>query len=171
MTTRRQIVGAAAVALLRPSQALAATHPDRGPLEALVAYQQEVVFGYDVTLAKAPLHGRDRSVLERFRGEGVQAVTALRSALKQEGGTPPPPPDPAIAPRPADPSRRGYIRDVVAAEEAAVARYYAALHELVGPRHLAGSAAFMAQSGRRLVVLRQLAGAPLLPRAFETGLA
>jgi len=93
----------------------------------------------------------------------------LRRALEQDGGTPSPPPDPATAPPPADPSRRGYLRDVIGAEDASIQGYYAALQNLRDQRHLAGAAAFMAQAGRRLVVLRKLAGEPLLPRAFETG--
>ena len=142
---------------------------DRGTLDALVAYQQEVVFGYDVTLAKAPLTRQDRLTLTGFRRDAHQAATALRAALEQEGGTPSPPPDPKTAPPPSDPSREGFLRDVISAEEAAVASYYRALQDLSEPRHLRGGAAFMAQSGRRLVVLRHMTGSPVLPRAFETG--
>jgi hypothetical protein len=60
--------------------------------------------------------------------------------------------------------------DLITAEELAVGGYYAALQSLNDARHVRGCAAFMAQAGRHLVVLRQLAGRPLLPRAFETGL-
>jgi hypothetical protein len=170
MKTRREALAAAAGAalVLRPGTALALGE-DRGPLSALVAFEQLVAFSYDVTLSKAPLRAGDRPVLERFRAEAADAVAILRRATKQDGGAPPPPPDPALAPPLADPSRKGYLRDLVAAEENAVARYYAALHELVDTRHLAGSAALMAASGRRLVILRQLAGEAPLPRAFETG--
>ena len=142
---------------------------DQGTLDALVAYQQEVVFGYDVTLAKAPLTRTDRVTLTGFRRDAHQAATALRAALRQEGGTPPPPPDPGSAPPPSDPTRKGFLRDVITVEEAAVGSYYRALQDLSEERHLQGSAAFMAQCGRRLVVLRRMTGAPLLPTAFETG--
>jgi hypothetical protein len=78
-------------------------------------------------------------------------------------------PDPDTTTPPSDPSRRGWLRAIVSGEEASVASYYRALQGLTGERHLAGAAAFMAQAGRRLVVLRHLAAEPLLPRAFETG--
>jgi hypothetical protein len=171
MITRRQALAiAAAGAVARPAIAFAAG-TDRGPLAALVAYQQEVVFGYEVALQEAPLRRTDRDALDGFRRESLQAAAALRKALQDEGGKPPPPPDPATAPPPGDPSRRGYLRDLITAEELAVGSYYTAMQSLEDARHLQGSAAFMAQAGRRLVVLRELAGDPLLPHAFETGTA
>ena len=170
MITRRQAVAAAATgAVSVRSGAAFAAATDRGPLEALVAYEQQVVFGYEVALAKAPLTRSDRATLTRFRAEAAAAVTALRRALEQERGRPSPPPDPGTAPPPTDPSRRGYLRDLISAEEASIQGYYAALQSLQDQRHLAGAVAFMAQAGRRLVLLRKLAGQPLLPRAFETG--
>ena len=142
---------------------------DAGTLTALVAYQDEVVYGYEVTLARAPLKPRDRPTLERFRRDSAAASAALRSALRSAGGTPPAAPDPATAPPPTDPSREGYLRDVITVEQNSVARYYTAMQELGDVRHLEGSAAFMAQAGRRLVVLRSFVGDPLLPNPFETG--
>jgi hypothetical protein len=169
MITRREAFGVAAVAIAaRPAAALAAG-TDRGPLSALVAYQQEVLFGYQVALRQGPFGARDRATLERFRSHAQQSSAALRKALEDQGGKPSPPPDPAKAPPPADPSRRGYLGDLITAEELAVSGYYAALQSLADERHVRGCAAFMAQAGRHLVVLRQLAGRPLIPRAFETG--
>ena len=168
MITRRQalaIAGAAVAA--RPASALAAT--DRGPLGGLVAYQQQVVFGYVVALRDAPLGDRDRGILEPFRRDAEQAAAALRKALEDAGGSPPAPPDADHPPPRSDSSRRAYLGDLITAEESAVASYYRALQGLEYERHLKGAAAFMAQAGRRLVVLRHLAGQPLLPRAFETG--
>jgi hypothetical protein len=107
----------------------------------------------------------------RFERDAAQAATALRSALKAQGGTPTPAPDPATAPPQARPGLHGFVTDLIAVEEAAVASLYDAMQTLQDPRHLSGSAAFMAQAGRRLVVLRSLAGQPLLPRNFETGAA
>jgi hypothetical protein len=171
MITRRQAFGAAVAALaLRPGSVLAAS-VDRAPLSALVAYQQEVLFGYEVALRQGPFGERDRATFEHFRSDAQQAAAALRKALEDQGGKPSPPPDPATAPPPTDPSRRGYLGDLITAEELAVGGYYTALQSLEDERHLRGCAAFMAQAGRHLVVLRQLAGRPLLPRAFETGSA
>lgn len=169
MITRRQALGAAAVSLAsRPPGALAATS-DRAPLKALVAYQQEVVFGYEVALREAPFGDRDRGILEPFRRDATQASAALRRALEAENGNPPAPPDADNPPPRSDNSRRAFLRDLITVEEAAVASYYTALQGFEDEKHLKGSAAFMAQAGRRLVVLRHLARDPLLPRAFETG--
>jgi hypothetical protein len=170
MITRRQALGAGVLIAARPAASAFAAAGDRGPLIGLVAYQQEVLFGYQVALRQGPFGARDRATLERFRNDAQQAAAALRKALEDQGGKPSPPPDPAKAPPPSDPSRRGYLGDLITAEELAVGGYYAALQSLNDERHLRACAAFMAQAGRHLVVLRQLAGRPLLPRAFETGL-
>jgi hypothetical protein len=147
----------------------AAAAADRTVLSALVAFQQVVVYGYQNTLAKAPLTPAQRPPLQRFERETEVAAAALRAALRRAGGTPTPAPNPATAPPPADPSARGYLRDVITAEEDAVQSYYQAFQSLTDKRHIQGSAAFMAAAGRRLVELRKMAGEPLLPRAFETG--
>jgi hypothetical protein len=166
--TRRQALAASAAALAaRP--VVAATATDRGPLAGLVAYQQEVVFGYAGALRRGPFDARERRTLQRFHDDAAQAAAALRKALDDEGGKPSAPPDPATAPPPSDPSKRGYLADLIEVEELAVSGYYASMQNLEDERHLRGAAAFMAQSGRRVVVLRKQAGRPLLPRAFETG--
>jgi hypothetical protein len=170
MITRRQALGTAAVALAaRPAAALAADNDDRQPLEALVAYQQEVVFGYVVALREAPFGDRDRGTLEPFRRDATLASAALRRALEAADGKAPAAPDADNPPPRTDNSRAAFLRDLITVEETAVASYYTALQGLEEKRHLNGAAAFMAQAGRRLVVLRHLAGEPLLPRAFETG--
>lgn len=143
--------------------------PDRAPLAALVAYQQQVVFSYQVALAKGPLSAHERTTVERFATQAGQAAAALRRSLRALGGTPSPQPDPALAAPPADTSAGGYLRQVVGAEEASVHACFTAFQTLVDARHIAGTAAFMAQAGRRLVVLRQLSGQRLLPRVFENG--
>jgi hypothetical protein len=142
---------------------------DRGPLSSLVAYEQEVVFGYQTVLQKAPLEASDRPTLIRFGRDAQQTTASLRQALIQAGGKPAALPSPELAPPPADPSRRGYLRQLIAAEESAVANFYNALQLMTAAPHLQAAAGFMAASGRRLVGLRKLAGEPLLPRSFETG--
>lgn len=163
MTSRRQAIAfAAATIVIRPAAAFAAT--DRGPLIGLVAYEQAVVSEYEAALTRGSLSGSERATLQRFRGEAAQAAASLRKALEDEGGTAPAAADPKTIPAPAD-----WLRDVIRVEELSVAAYYAALQSMDDDRHLRGAAAFMAQAGRRLVVLRKLAGIPVLPRAFETG--
>jgi hypothetical protein len=167
MITRRAFAIAAVAAAGRPAVALAADD-DRQTLQALAAYQQAVVERYDVTLRDAPLTGTDRATLRRFRADAAGAAVAGHNALEQAGGKPAaiPPASP-----PADTSRRGWLRELIALESAAVRAYYDSLQTLTGERHLKGSAALMAQAGRRLVALRSLSGDPLLPRKFETGTA
>lgn len=123
---------------------------DRAPLAALFAYQQEVVARY--AAAADPK-------LERLRAEAEDAARVLRRALVATGGKPSP------SPR----SDEGSLRAIIEAEEALVAGYYSAMQSFAEARHMSGAAALMAQAGRRLVALRDLAGGPLLPRAFETG--
>jgi hypothetical protein len=171
-TRRRALTGAAAVALgLRASGAQAAD-PDKVRLEALLAYQQQVVFAYELALRSAPLTPADRSVLARQRDQAAEAAAALRKTVVRTGGTPIAPP-PSSAPAPPEvaqePGRRGHLRYIIATEEAAVNGFYVALQGLAAIRVVRAVSAFMAQGGRRLVIVRNLAGDPLLPRAFETG--
>jgi hypothetical protein len=179
MTTRREALarGAAAAAALalRAAPAAQAADSDNGPLEVLTAYQDEVVFLYDVALQSGRLEGRDRSVLGNLRDEAATAAAALRKVLVANGGTPPPRKPTGLATLPPEVARqsdrRGYLNAIVNAEEATVGGYYAALQALADKRLVRDTTAFMAQGGRRLVLLRKLAGEPLLPRAFETGTA
>jgi hypothetical protein len=179
MTTRRQALagaaaGTAAIAL-RAAPPAHAAGTDVALLEVLTAYQQEVVFLYELALQSGPLEGRDGSVLGTLRDQAATAAAALRKALVEKGGTPPPQKPLASAKLPPEAARkadrRGYLRAIVDAEEATLGGFYAALQALVDKRLVRGTTAFMAQGGRRLVALRELAGDPLLPRAFETGAA
>jgi hypothetical protein len=177
MTTRRQALtgaaaAAAALALRAAPPALAADN-DVALLEVLTAYQQEVVLLYELALQSGPLEGRDGSVLGNLRDEAATVAAALRKALVEKGGKPPPQTPIASANLPPDAARkagrRGYLSAIVDAEEATVGGFYVALQALVDERLVRGTTAFMAHGGRRLVTLRELAGDPLLPRAFETG--
>lgn len=142
---------------------------DRAPLEALVAFQQEVVFGYTVALRQGPFTAREKDRLRKFLSDTEQAAAALRAALGRAGGKAPPAPDAASRPPPSTPGRSGYLADLITAEDALVSSYYLAMQSLADERQLEGAATFMAQAGRRLVVLRYMDGRELLPRSFETG--
>jgi hypothetical protein len=146
-TRRAAIASAAGTALVLAPRALAADE-DAAPLSALAAYQQEVVTEYDALIGKAT--GTRLGTLGQLRRRAAAPLAALPKAAR---------------PAPADATLDG----VIAAEEALLAGYYTALQNLTEERHLKGCAAFMADAGRRLVLLRKLAGEPLLPRAFETG--
>jgi hypothetical protein len=175
VTTRRQaLIGATAGLLGLRVPAADAADPDKAPLEALLAYQQQVVSAYDLALHSAPLKPSDRPILKRQRDQAVEAGAALRDAVVRSGGTPvgPPPASAELPPQVAqEPGRRGYLAYIVAAEEAAVNGFYVALQSVTEARVVRGVAAFMAQGGRRLVTVRNMAGKPLVPHAFETGVA
>lgn len=123
---------------------------DRAPLTALLAYQKEAIARY------AAASG-DR--LAQLHAEAEDAARLLEKALVAAGGEPPQRPE----------SRDGGLEAIIQAEESLVAGCYSAMQSLEQARHLRVAAAVMAQSGRRLVILRDLAGDALLPRAFETG--
>jgi hypothetical protein len=148
--TRR---GALALALAgvaaHPVRALAADS-DSGPLSALAAYQHAVISAYDAVIPAAS--GGDERTLRKLRTRAAGVA----------GELPKPPP---AAPAPADAT----LDQLIALEEALIANCYTGLENVSEERHLKGVAAFMADAGRRVVVLRDLAGQPLLPRAFETG--
>jgi hypothetical protein len=131
-----------------------------------------VVSAYELALRGAPLKPADRRVLTQQRDQAAGAAAALRESVVRSGGTPvAPPPTPAeVPPQVAqEPGRRGYLRYIIATEEAALSGFYVALQGLTATRALRGVAAYMAQGGRRLVIVRNLAGDRLVPRAFETG--
>jgi hypothetical protein len=158
MTTRRQVLVAGIAGILADPVAAVAASSDRAPLSALVAYQQEVVSTYDAALGGASAD--DRESLEALRRRAEQAAAALRRALAAVG---------AKAAATTGPASNPGLRGLIRAEEALVSSYYVALQSLDDERHLKAAAAFMADTGRRLVVLRNLAGEELLPRPFETG--
>ena len=140
---------------------------DRGLLELLVGYSTGVVFAYQQALVDASLPSADRPVLERYRAAALEMDGALRRALTQAGGTPPPRPAPR-APASKTPGTVE-VQALIREEEALISGWYAALQKLADMHLVAGAAAYMAAGGRRLVVLRRIAGQPLLPGAFETG--
>jgi hypothetical protein len=124
-------------------------------------------------LHSAPLSPRQKQSVTQLSQQAFQTDDALRSALERTGGTPPPHRPPQFATLPPEIAHKAgtaaYLRYVVGNEEGLVSGFYATLQQLGDPHLVAGSTAFMAASGRRLVILRNLAGLPLLPRAFENG--
>ena len=151
MITRRHALALAlAGAAAHPVRALAAAETDAGPLTVIAAYHRAAIGAYDALIAKA--QGAQRGTLEHLRTRAANAAAAL-------------PRPPATAPVPTDAT----LEQLIQLEEALIASCYTALQNVSDARHLKGIAAFMADSGRRVVVIRHLAGKPLLPRAFETG--
>ena len=105
----------------------------------------------------------DRRRLVALRGQAERGAESLRVVLASLGGKPPAAPAPATPP---GPDRIGFL---IETEQGAVNAWYRALQSLGDARVLAVAAVQMTAGGRRLVVLRDIAGRPLLPSAFETG--
>jgi hypothetical protein len=140
---------AIAGAVANPARAFAAD-TDAGPLSVLAAYHRAVIGAYDALIAKA--RGADRSTLRQLRTRAANAAAAL-------------PKPPSTTPVSADAT----LDQLITLEEALIASCYTALQNVGDERHLKAVAAFMADAGRRVVVVRDHAGKALLPRAVETG--
>jgi hypothetical protein len=171
-TRREALAGAAVAAVAARVPAAQAAGNTTGVFTLLVAYQQEVQLAYDLALRDPPLSAQQRKTLQELRDQAALVAEALRSVVAQSGGDPVPGRSLASVKTPVPtPALREFLRNIVKTEEAVIAGYYGALQSIASAHRLRGIAAFMAQAGRRLVVVRELAGDPLLPRAFETGQA
>jgi hypothetical protein len=176
VTTRRDLIaaGLAVVAVaadraVPADAAIANPAQDRALLDLLALYSGGVVYAYDQVLLRAPLEPADRPALRRLQRDAAQNDTALRRALVRKGGTPPSRAESAQVAQPPPGGRGSYLRYLIQAEEVMAGGWYQALQKLGDRKLIEGAAAQMAAGGRRLVPLRDLAGVPLLPRAFETG--
>lgn len=166
MTTRRGLLaGAAAVVALRAPEASAASGQDRGLLSVLAAYHDALLAAYRDVLAGGRLPNVDRTRLSALEQRAARADRSVRAALAAIGGRAAAAPATAAA-RGDRMQRIGYL---IAAEEGTVNGWYRALQSLDDQGLLRVGAAQMTDGGRRLVVLREIAGEPLLPRAFESG--
>jgi hypothetical protein len=163
MTTRREVLAAAgvlALAGLRPGAARAAGN-NVVLLGVLVGYNDAVLSTYELALRNPDLPARDRPLLRQLYNQAKVADTALRQTLARTGATPPPRRRPGAG--------TGDVKSIVAAEEATVGAYYVSLQSVPDRSLIAEISGLMAQGGRRLVQLRDLAGVAPLPSAFETG--
>jgi len=148
--TRRRALGLTVAALAAAPVRASAAETDTGPLTVIAAYHRAVIGAYDALIAKT--HGTQRATLKRLRLRAANAAAAL-------------PKPPSTTPVATDAT----IDQLIQIEEALIASCYTALQNVGDDHNLKGIAAFMADAGRRVVVLRDLGGKPLLPRAFETG--
>ena len=107
-----------------------------------------------------------------FADQDQEHADALLVALEALGATRPAPPAAdarSILGRPT--TQRGFARLAIALELQAVAAYHEAQFKLSDPDLRLLSARIMANHGQHLAVLRQLAGEPPVPHAFERGVA
>ena len=173
IASRRAFLASGLAAMAAPAAVRAATPEDRGLLEVLGGYSALVVFSYELALHNAPLQSAQKEQVKKLSGQALATDDALRSALRRAGGTPIPRRPPIFTQLPPEIARKAdapaYVRYVVDKEQGLVNGFYATVEQLADPGLVSGACTFMAAAGRRLVALRDIAGLPLLPRAFETG--
>jgi hypothetical protein len=171
--TRRQALAAAAagaVGIAVPPASYGAPDEEERRRNALVRaleVEQTALVAYEAIANAGVLTATLRPFLDQER----EHVDQLTAALRSMGAKPPIPPRRAAIPRlgSALHSRAGAARFAIALELRAVAAYQAAIGQLSDPNLLRTVAGAMGTDAQQLVVLRELAGRPPVPHAFETG--
>jgi rubrerythrin len=171
-STRREAIAAAAAAaaaLAVPQLASAASEEDdaRAALGSVLAVEQIALVAYEAIANRGLLQDTLNGFLEQER----QHVAQLQAVLENTGAKPPIPPrrtairglDAALA------SRGAALRFAIGIEEQAIAGYELAIGALTDANAMRTGAGAMGTDAQQLVILRQLAGLPPVPSAFEKG--
>jgi len=172
--TRRTALAGAAASLALPRVALAEDKKamNAAALTRSLQVVQAAVVSYEA-IANGDLLGRPvettfRSVLDQER----QHATALGDALDQMGRKQPIPPRrgdiPGLTSLRTQEQALAFAIDL---ERRAISTYYNAMRTLKDANALKTLASIMGCDGQHVTVLRQLAGRPAVPHAFETGAA
>jgi rubrerythrin len=164
--TRRGLLAASAATLVAPGGALADADADRSKasLAAVLRLEQTALVAYEAIANSGVLPQLLRQFLEAEHQHAAELTTALDSMGAQ----------PPVAPRRADiPGLRAATRRRAAAlhfavdlEQRTVTAYEAAIRDLTDANVMRTAAGAMGTDAQQLVVLRQLAGRPPVPRAF-----
>ncbi|MEA2427395.1 MAG: hypothetical protein QOF37_1023 [Thermoleophilaceae bacterium] len=172
-TRRQAIAGAAAAgaALAVPGIARASQEQDaaKAALSSVLAVEQIALVAYEAIANSGLLKDTLRGFLEQERLH----VAQLQAALQAMGSNPPIPPrrtdihglPAAIA------SRRAALRFAIGLEQRAIATYETAIGALIDSNVMRTSAGAMGTDAQHLVILREHAGMPPVPGAFEKGLS
>jgi rubrerythrin len=172
--TRRQALAGAAAAAAFPDTALAEDKKamNRAALSSSLAAKQTAVIAYEA-IANGTLLGRSvESTFRSFLAQEKEHAMALGDALEQMGAQQPTPPRRDEIPGLGSlRTQRQAIGFALGLERRALATYYKAAGELKDANALKTLASIMNCDGQHASVLRQLAGRPGVPRAFETGQA
>lgn len=170
--TRRQVLvagAAGAAALAVPAVALSDDREDRAKaaLAAVLALEQTALVAYEAIANSGVLTPTLRPFLEQERQHADQLVAALEAM----GAKPPIPPRRTAIPRlrAATRSRHAALRFALGIESRTVAAYAVAVGALGDPNVMRTAAGAMGTDAQQLVVLRELAGDPPVPRPIETG--
>lgn len=172
------VAAASAVPLLLVVRnAFAQDDTDGTILAKAITLERVTIVAYDRILGRDVLSRRSQQVARVLRGHEEQHAEALTTALTDLGGTPPSEPSGAAAVDDVveglgdietEGDALGFLIDL---EMAGVAAYHDAHAKLIEARLLQTAASIIGAEGQHLVVLRQAAGRPPVPSAFETGKA
>jgi hypothetical protein len=172
-TTRRQALasGAAIAASAALPRLARAADPDevraQAALVAVLELEQTAEVAYEA-IANA---GVLTAVLRGFLDQEHQHVEQMQAALAAMGTDPPIPPRRTEIPglRSATAGHAPAARFAMALEMRTVAAYQRAIRDILDANVMRTCAGAMGTDAQQLVVLRGMTGAPLVPRAFETG--
>jgi rubrerythrin len=172
--TRRQALAGAAASAAFPAVALAEDKKaaNRAAVSSSLAVVQTAVVAYEA-IANGPLLRREvETTFRSFLAQENEHAKALSDALEQMGGQPPVPPRRDQIPGLQSlRSQRQAIEFAIVLERRSISTYYRAARELKDANALKTLASIMNCDGQHAAVLRQLAGRPPVPHAFETGAA
>jgi rubrerythrin len=172
--TRRQALAGAAASAAFPGVALAQDKQamNEAALSSSLQVVQAAVVSYTAIANGNLLRGSVETTFRTFIDQEVQHAKALGDALDQMGAQQPAPPTRTqIAGLNSLRSQQQAIRFAIDLERRAISTYYRAVHDLKDANALKTLASIMGCDGQHVTVLRQLAGQPAVPRAFETGQA
>jgi rubrerythrin len=175
--TRRQALttaGTAAAAAAFPQAALADDKKAKNiaVLSSALAVVQVAVVAYEAIADGSLLHSYPETVLRSFLGQENDHAKALGDALDQMGAHQPIPPRRAAIPGLSSlKSQQQALQFAISLERRAIATYYRGTRNIKDANALKTLASIMGCDGQHLTVLRQLAGQPAVPNAFETGAA
>lgn len=175
--TRRQAIAtgaAAAAASAVPGVALAEDKKatNRAALTDSLKVVQTAVVAYTAIANGDLLHGSLETTLRTFLDHENQHAQALGEALDGMGAKQPAPPTRAHIPGLSSlRTQQQALEFAIGLERQELATFYNATETLKDANALKTLASIMACDGQHVTVLRQLAGRPAVPRAFETGQA
>ena len=174
-------LGGAAIAassvplLLAVRDAFAEDDTDATLLEKAITLERTAVLAYDQIIGGGLLADREQRLAQLLRGHERRHAATLTTALTDLGGTAPAAPvgvaaiDKVVAGVEDLRTRPQILGFLIELETATVGAYYDAQAKFVEAKLLQSGAAIMAAEGQHLVVLRQAARRPPVPRALETG--
>ena len=172
--TRRTALAGAAASLALPRVALAEDEKamNAAALTRSLRVVQATVVSYEA-IANGDLLGRPvETTFRSFLDQERQHATALGDALDQMGRRQPIPPTRGEIPGLTSlRTQKQALAFAIDLERRAISTYYDATRILKDANALKTLASIMGCDGQHVTVLRQLAGRPAVPHAFETGAA